>query len=73
MQMLSHRGFDGTVSFEEEFGFYSGRVIGVVGVVAFRGDTLEEARQDFVQAVNDYLETAATKELKPAAEDGSKT
>lgn len=64
MQKLSHRGFDGLVQFEKDFGFFAGRLIGVPGVVAFRGDTVEEAQEDFLKAVDAYLETYENAGLK---------
>lgn len=55
-QSLSHKGLSGTCRFDEKLGFYCGRLDNVQGVVAFRGDTVEEAQEDFINAVNGYLE-----------------
>ena len=55
--LLEYKGFTGTI--EHTDGVYHGKVQGIRGLVSYEGNTIEELRQDFEGAVNDYLDLLA--------------
>jgi predicted HicB family RNase H-like nuclease len=57
--MLNYKGYTGQIEIDLEHGMLCGRVIDIKDVVTFKGTTVEEARQEFEQSVDDYLEFCA--------------
>lgn len=55
--LLEYKGFTGTI--EHTDGVYHGKVQGIRGLVSYEGNTIEELRQDFEGAVDDYLDLLA--------------
>jgi len=54
--MMTHKGYTGTVEFDDEAGIFHGEVLALRDVVTFQGTTVEELRQSFTGSVDDYLE-----------------
>ncbi len=52
---MKHKGYEGTVEFSEEDNILHGVIIGIVDVVSYEGASVDELRQDFELAVDDYL------------------
>jgi len=59
VNILSHKGYVGRVEFDDEDGLFVGRLLGINDVVGFHGDSVDELRDAFVAAVEDYLATCA--------------
>ncbi len=55
MEMMIYKGFNGTIEFSEEDGCYFGKVLNVDGLVLYEGSNIDELRQDFQNAVDDYM------------------
>ena len=55
-QTMEYRGYTAWVEWTEEEGRYSGEVLDTWGTIAFRGNTLEEARQAFRRILDWYLD-----------------
>lgn len=54
-ELVSHKGYQGEITPDEDAGVFFGRVLGIADVVTFEGDSMEEARIAFIESVEDYL------------------
>ena len=54
--MINHKGYCGTVRFDDEADLFHGEVLGLRDVVTFQGTTVEELKGAFRESVDDYLE-----------------
>lgn len=59
MNEMNYNGYVGHVEYSAEDGLFVGRIAGVKDVVGFHGDSINELRKAFEEAVIDYLETCA--------------
>jgi predicted HicB family RNase H-like nuclease len=59
MNTLSYKGYSARVEFDDEDGLFFGRVAGINDGVHFHGETVEELRHAFREAVDGYVETCA--------------
>lgn len=64
--ILAYRGYSGAVEFSAPDDCFFGRILGIRDVVSFEGGSVAELREDFENAVDDYLE--ACKEIGKAPE-----
>jgi len=55
----------GTVEYSSEDDCLYGKVIGVHGLTAYEGQSLEELRRDFKAAVDEYLELCKERDIIP--------
>lgn len=53
--LLSYKGFYGSVNFSAADDVFYGKVEGVQDLVSFEGATVKELKQDFQKAVEDYI------------------
>ncbi len=53
--MMRHKGFAGSVHFISEEEIFHGKIEGIPDLVTFEGSTMEDLRQAFHEAVEDYL------------------
>ncbi len=54
--ILTHRGYSGAVEFSAADGCFFGKVLGILDIVTFEGESVTELRKDFENAVDDYLQ-----------------
>ncbi len=54
--MLTYKGYTGNIEIDLDSGILFGRVIDIKDVITFQGKTVEEARQEFYNSIDDYLE-----------------
>lgn len=52
---MTHKGYTASIVYSDEDGCLIGRVAGIRDGVSFHGDTVDEIRAAFVEAVDDYL------------------
>ncbi|GAB4280189.1 MAG: hypothetical protein Fur0025_07970 [Oscillatoriaceae cyanobacterium] len=57
--MFTYKGYTGNVEVDTEADILFGEVLEIYDVVTFQGKTVEEARQEFQNSVDDYLEFCA--------------
>lgn len=57
---LNYKGFIGSIEFSKEDGLFFGKVLNTNDLVSYEGITHEELKEDFQNAVDDYLETKST-------------
>jgi len=59
MNTLVYKGYSARVEFDDEDGLFFGRIAGINDGVHFHGETVEELRRAFREAVDGYVETCA--------------
>ena len=53
---MNYREYHGSVEFSNEDNTFFGRIIGINDHITFEGDNVESLRNDFQNAVDEYLE-----------------
>lgn len=56
---MTYNGYSAVIRFSSEDDCLVGRIIGINDIVGFHGDSVEEVRKAFHEAVDDYLATCA--------------
>jgi predicted HicB family RNase H-like nuclease len=59
MSTMSYRGYTARIEFDDEDGVFFGRLAGVRDGVNFHGDTVDDLRKAFREAVDGYIEVCA--------------
>ncbi len=54
--MLSYKGYVGSFAFEDKAALFIGRVSNANYPITFQGKSVESTKQDFRDAINEYLE-----------------
>lgn len=54
--MIEHKGYVGTVDFDDEANIFHGEVINLRDVITFQGETVKGLRKAFCESVDDYLD-----------------
>ena len=54
---MSYKDFYGSVEFSDEDNVFFGRIIGINDRITYEGDTVINLRNDFIEAVDEYIET----------------
>ncbi len=65
MNTLKYKGFIGSVAFSEEDNVFFGKIEGINGLVNFEGESVEELKSAFHEAVEDYLEYCCEEGIEP--------
>ncbi|MBD5311716.1 MAG: type II toxin-antitoxin system HicB family antitoxin [Bacteroides sp.] len=67
MGKLKYKGYSGTVEYSPEDNCLFGKVLGLKGtLISYEGNSIEEIKKDFEQAVDDYLESCRERGIEPA-------
>ncbi|MDR3120035.1 MAG: type II toxin-antitoxin system HicB family antitoxin [Clostridiales bacterium] len=67
INVLEYKGYFGTVEYSANDDVLFGKVMGVDSLISFEGDSLKGLREDFENAIDDYLEICAADGLTPEA------
>ena len=59
MNTMSYRGYSAVIQYDDEDGLFFGRLAGIRDGVGFHGQTVDELRAAFREAVDDYIDTCA--------------
>jgi predicted HicB family RNase H-like nuclease len=66
INLMLHKGVFGSVDFCNESSLFHGKLIGLKkGLVSYEGDSVQSLRQDFQDAVDEYLDFCAEKGIEP--------
>ena len=57
MKSMSYKGYAARIEYSDDDGCFIGHVAGIRDVVGFHGDSVDELRAAFEEAVDDYLES----------------
>lgn len=64
---MKYKGYTGSVEFSDEDNCLFGKVQGLRGtLISYEGTTIEEIREDFEGAVDDYLASCRERGIEPA-------
>jgi len=63
--LLEYNDYLGTVEFSLEGNVFHGKVVGIDGLISYEGHDLESLRQDFEEAVGDYLAMCVDEKIEP--------
>ncbi len=59
MNAMTHKGYAALIQYSDDDGLFVGHIAGIRDVVGFHGETVQQLRDAFVEAVDDYLATCA--------------
>ena len=59
MNMMTYQGYVARMEYSEADGCFVGHIAGISDVIGFHGESVDELRSAFTEAVDDYLETCA--------------
>ncbi|WP_214983740.1 type II toxin-antitoxin system HicB family antitoxin [Tenacibaculum dicentrarchi] len=62
---LKHSNYFGSVEYSAEDAILHGKIIGINDLVTYEGDSVEQLKIGFIEAVEDYLETCNSLEKSP--------
>ena len=62
---LEYKGYIGTVEFSAADNVLHGRVLGIDGLISYEGDSIQNLRKDFEEAVDSYLKMCSEEALEP--------
>jgi len=65
MKTMQHKGYAARIEYSDEDKCFVGHIAGIRDVVGFHGETVDELRAAFEEAVEDYLETCERAGLSP--------
>lgn len=57
MNMMTYRGYVARIEYSDEDAAFVGHIAGIRDIVGFHGESVNELRAAFEEAVDDYLET----------------
>lgn len=63
--LLKYKDFYGTVEYSAADEILFGKVIGIRGLVSYEGKSVEELKEDFEAAVEDYLDYCEENNIEP--------
>ncbi len=62
---MKYKDYEAVIGFDEEDQILHGRVLNVRDVISFHGESIEEVRLAFEEAINDYLTDCAEQGRDP--------
>lgn len=62
---MKHKGYQGTVTYDDEAKIFHGEVLGLKDMITFQGTSVEELNEAFKDSVDDYLEFCKKKGRVP--------
>ncbi|MCL2109532.1 MAG: toxin-antitoxin system HicB family antitoxin [Oscillospiraceae bacterium] len=63
--LLEYMGYYGTVEFSAPDNVLFGEVLGIEGLISYHGKSIDELRENFVSAIDDYLEMCENENMTP--------
>lgn len=62
---MRYKGYEGSVTFDDEAEIFHGEVINTKDVITFQGSTVKELKKAFKESIDDYLEFCEKRGEKP--------
>jgi predicted HicB family RNase H-like nuclease len=63
--MMTHKGYSGHVSFDDEAKIFHGEVLDTRDVITFQGQSVDEIETAFKDSVDDYLDFCKERKEEP--------
>ncbi|ETX02119.1 MAG: hypothetical protein ETSY1_04755 [Candidatus Entotheonella factor] len=65
MKPMTYKNYSARIEYSDEDQCFVGRVVGIRDIISFHGDSVDEIRQAFQEAVDFYLETCTQRGEPP--------
>lgn len=65
MTPMTYKGYAARIEYSDEDGCFVGHIAGISDIVGFHGDSVEEMRTAFHEAVDHYLDSCAARGVAP--------
>ena len=65
MNAMNYKGYAARIEYSDEDALFDGHIAGIRDVIGFHGESVQELRVAFEEAVDDYLDTCAKLERTP--------
>ena len=62
---MTYRGYSARIEYSDEDGCFVGRVAGIRDIIVFHGESVQEIKRAFEEAVDFYLESCAARGEAP--------
>ena len=59
MKPMTYKGYSAKIEYSDEDACFVGRIAGIRDIITFHGGSVDEVRDAFEEAVDDYLEACA--------------
>jgi predicted HicB family RNase H-like nuclease len=63
--IMTYKGYSARIEYDNEDGIMTGQIAGIRDGVGFHADSVEDLKEAFYEAVDDYVETCAKVGKKP--------
>ena len=63
--MLEYKGYYGTIEISEADNILFGKVVEIDGLISFEGDNAKNLKEDFENAIDEYLEMCKEQGIEP--------
>lgn len=65
MNTMTHKGYTARVEYDERDNVFVGRVLGIRTIISFHGETVDQLREEFGAAVDDYIADCKSQGVRP--------
>lgn len=65
MNTMTHKGYTARVEYDERDNIFVGRVLGIRTIISFHGETVDQLREEFGAAVEDYIADCKDQGVRP--------
>ena len=62
---LHYKNYVGSIAFSEEDAVFHGKVVGIKSLISFEGDSVNTIKEDFHNAIDEYLDFCAENGKQP--------
>jgi len=63
--LLEYKGYQGTVEYSASDNLLHGKVLGIIGLISYHGESIKELKKDFEGAIDYHLECCAAENREP--------
>ncbi len=63
--LLTYKNYNGTIEYSDEDKCFFGKVTGVNSLISYEGNSLQELKSGFEEAIDEYLQYCEVKGIKP--------
>jgi len=63
--ILEYKGYNGTVEYSAKDSVLFGKIIGIKSLISYEGQSVEELKANFEDAVDDYIEFCKENNIEP--------
>ena len=64
-ELLEYYGYQGSIEYSVDDNILYGKVIGIRGLISYEGETIADLKSDFIDAIDDYLNTCKLEGIEP--------